>query len=294
MQCKMIKGVIHMDKIEIKDLECYCHHGVLKEENVLGQKFLVSAALYMDTRKAGNNDDLSLAVNYAEVAHFINDTMSGTEYKLIEAAAEKIAREVLLKFKYLQAVDICIKKPWAPILLPMDTIAVTIHREWTRIYAGIGSNIGNRRKHIDDAYAGIRNDRFCKCAYMSKIIETEPYGYTEQGKFLNGVVCFDTLYSPTELLDFFHHLEDEGDRKRETHWGPRTIDLDILFYGNEIIQTEGLIIPHKEIPLRRFVLEPLCDIAPFWIHPVFDKTVSQLYRELEEKEKQNKGKENLQ
>lgn len=274
---------MNMDKIEIKDLECYCHHGVLKEENVLGQKFLVSASLFMDTRKAGIADDFSLAVNYAEVAHFINDTMSGTEYKLIEAVAEKIAREVLLRFKCLQAVEITIKKPWAPILLPMDTVSVTIRREWTRIYAGVGSNIGNRRKYIDDAFAGIRNDKYCKSAFMSEIIDTEPYGYTSQDNFLNGVICFDTLYSPRELLDFFHRLEDEGERKREIHWGPRTIDLDILFYGNEVIQTEELIIPHKEIPLRRFVLEPLNEIAPFLVHPVLDKTVSQLYHELEEK-----------
>ena len=127
-----------MDKIEIRDLECYCHHGVLKEENVLGQKFLVSVSLYMDTRKAGKTDELSFSVNYADVTHFIDDTMKQTEFKLIEAVAEKIAREVLLKYKPLSAVEVNIKKPWAPILLPLDTVSVTIKRQWTKVYVGVG------------------------------------------------------------------------------------------------------------------------------------------------------------
>ncbi len=117
---------------------------------------------------------------------------------------------------------------------------------------------------------------------MSKIIETKPYGYEDQDKFLNGVVCFETLYSPSELLSFLQRLEKEGKRSRESgiHWGPRTIDLDILFYGDQVIQKRDLIIPHKEIHLRRFVLEPLYEIAPFKIHPVFGKTVSELFSDL--------------
>ncbi len=268
-----------MDCIEIRDLECFCHHGVMKEENVLGQKFLVSATMYVDTRKAGLNDELLFSVNYAEVAHFIDEWMRENKYQLIEAVAERIAGEMLLRYKLVQSVEVTIKKPWAPILLPLDTVSVTIHRGWKKVYVGVGSNIGNRRKYIDDAYAGIRNDRMCKGAYMSTIIETEPYGYTEQDKFLNGVICFETLYSPEELLTFLHELENMGQRTREIHWGPRTIDLDILFYGSEIVQTDQLIIPHKEITLRQFVLEPMNEIAPFLVHPVFDKTISELYSE---------------
>lgn len=280
-----------MDRIEIKDLECYCHHGVLKEETVLGQKFLVSVTLFVDTKRAGTEDDLLYSVNYAEAAHFIHDIMKDNEFQLIEAAAEKIASEILLKYKRVEEIEVCIKKPWAPILLPMDTVSVCIRRKWNLVYVGVGSNIGNRRKYIDDAFAGIRNDRYCKKAYMSSIIDTEPYGYTEQANFLNGVICFETLYTADELLDFLHRLEDEGERKREIHWGPRTIDLDILFFGNEIIQKEHLIIPHKELHLRRFVLEPLQEIAPYLMHPVFDKTVAQLFLEL--KEKEDKRKENV-
>lgn len=271
-----------MDKIEIKDLECFCHHGVLKEETALGQKFLVSVTLYMDTRRAGNSDDLTFSIDYAEVSHFVYNMMKDTEYKLVEAVAERIARELLVNYRKLDGVEVRIKKPWAPILLPMDTVALTIRRDWVQVYVGVGSNIGNRRKYIDDAFAGIRNDRYCRRAYMSSILDTKPYGYEEQENFLNGVICFDTLYSPDELLAFLHRLEKEGKRSRETeiHWGPRTIDLDILFYGDEVIQKRDLIIPHKEMQLRQFVLEPLNEIAPFKMHPVFRKTVSQMFSEL--------------
>lgn len=273
-----------MDRIEIRDLECYCHHGVLEEEKVLGQKFLVSVVLFVDTRKAGKHDDLTFSIDYAEVAHYINERMNHADYKLVEAVAEKIARELLLKYKMLYAIEVCIKKPWAPILLPLDTVAITIRREWTPVYVGVGSNIGNRRKYIDDAFAGIRNDRFCRKAYMSELFDTEPYGFKDQDNFLNGVICFDTLYSPEELLKFLQGLENKGQRNRETEkrWGPRTIDLDILFYGDDVIQKRDLVIPHREIHLRQFVLKPLNEVAPYKVHPVFHKTVSQLFLELQQ------------
>ena len=117
------------------------------------------------------------------------------------------------------------------------------------------------------------------------LYETEPYGYVEQERFINTVFTFETLYHPQELLDFLHGLEQEGNRVREIHWGPRTIDLDILFYGDAVIQEEHLIVPHREIPLREFVLEPLQEIAPFVRHPVNGKTVLQMYEELKKGEK---------
>ena len=80
-----------MDKIEIRDLECYCHHGVLEEEKRLGQKFLVSVVMYIDARKAGKTDDLTFSVDYAEVSHVVNNMMTNLQYKLIETIAEKIS-----------------------------------------------------------------------------------------------------------------------------------------------------------------------------------------------------------
>ena len=122
-----------MDQIQIKDLECYCHHGVLKEENVLGQKFLVSATMYCDTKKAGLTDELAYSVNYAEAAHLIYEHMQENQYQLLETIAEKLADLLLHAYPCLEQVDISVKKPWAPILLPLDTVSVTISRKWEKV-----------------------------------------------------------------------------------------------------------------------------------------------------------------
>ena len=135
-----------MDVIKIRDLEIYGHHGVMKEENVLGQKFLVSLALYTDTRAAGESDNLADSVNYAEVSYLVKEQMEKETYRLIEAAAEQLAKKILLKFPLVKKVEVEIKKPWAPILLPLDTVSVSITRGWETAYLSIGSNMGDRSR----------------------------------------------------------------------------------------------------------------------------------------------------
>ena len=115
---------------------------------------------------------------------------------------------------------------------------------------------------------------------MSKYLVTEPYGGVEQDEFLNGVLRLRTLLTPEELLDRLHELEAEANRERLIHWGPRTLDLDILFYDNEIIDTPDLHIPHIDMQNRDFVLKPMDEIAPHYRHPVLNKTIHQLLDEL--------------
>ena len=265
-----------MDCITIKDLEVYCHHGVLKEENVLGQKFLVTAELFTNIKKAAQTDDLVYSINYAEVSHFIEEYMKTHTFRLIETVAEQLAAEILLHFTLVKKIKIIVKKPWAPILLPLDTVSVTAERQWSQVYISAGSNMGDRKKHIETALDKLKSDEKIRDFIVSSLIETKPYGYTEQADFLNGAVSFQTLYSPEELLEVIHRIEKEGGRERVLHWGPRTIDLDILLYEDKVIQTEELIIPHREMHLRKFVLEPLAQIAPWVVHPVLNKTISEL------------------
>ena len=115
---------------------------------------------------------------------------------------------------------------------------------------------------------------------VSNYIETEPYGPVEQDNFLNGCLEIETLYSPKELLKKVNQIEAEAGRTRDIHWGPRTLDIDIIFYGDEIVDEPDLKIPHVEMHKRLFVLEPLKQIAPYWIHPIFNRTVSQILEEL--------------
>lgn len=274
-----------MDQIRIENLEVYCHHGVLKEEEVLGQKFLVSLILYTDTKKAGVSDDLSFSIDYAEVSHFVEQRMKEKNYKLIEAAAEHLAEDVLMAFPLVRRIRVELKKPWAPILLPLDTVCVSIERGWEQVYLSVGSNMGDRRAQIEQALDCLREDKKIREVVVSELIETEPYGYTEQDDFLNGAVGLQTIYSPEELLEKIGEIEKAGKRERTIHWGPRTIDLDIILYGREIIQTEKLTIPHRETHLREFVLQPLMQIAPWAVHPVLNRTVSEMASCLASKKK---------
>ena len=143
------------------------------------------------------------------------------------------------------------------------------------VFLGLGSNIGNRQGNIDEAL------RLCglKILHRSSLYETEPVGYLNQPWFLNCVVEVETNLQPHELLRLCQSVEKVLLREREIPKGPRTIDLDILFYGNVIHQDPDLKIPHPAIPERKFVLEPLNEIAPDFIHPVLQKTVSQLLAE---------------
>lgn len=270
-----------MDSIRIKDLEVYCHHGVLKEENVLGQKFLVSLVLYTDTKAAGEADDLELSIDYAKVSHLVKEQMEQQNFKLIEAVAEHLAKEILLTFSPVQKVQVEIKKPWAPILLPLDTVSVTIERKWTRVYLSIGSNMGDKEQHLQQALKRLGQEPTICDVRASDFMETEPYGYTDQDVFLNAAVSFRTLETPEGLLRILQKIEKQGKRERTIHWGPRTIDLDIVLFGDETIQSDVLVIPHREMHKRDFVLRPLAQIAPWAVHPIYKKTVSELLEELE-------------
>lgn len=280
-----------MDSIQIRDLELYCHHGVFKEENVLGQKFLVTLILYMDTRPAGETDELKQSINYAEVAHFVKDQMEQKSFRLIEAAAEQLAQQILFHFPRIQRVSVEIKKPWAPILLPLDTVSVCIERGWTTVYLSLGSNMGDREQYIKNAVNALRDEPSIRHVRVSDLIETEPYGYTDQPPFLNAAVELQTLEDPERLLGICQKIEEEGKRERTIHWGPRTIDLDILLFGTEVVQTERLTIPHREMHKRRFVLEPLAQLAPWVQHPVLGERIVELLENVEKKEEslQNGG-----
>ena len=269
-----------MDKITIKDLEIYANHGVFPEENVLGQKFLVSAVLHTSTRKAGLTDDLTASIHYGEVSHLIKKIVSENTWKLLEKIAEETASAILLTYPLVSQVDITIKKPWAPIGLPLDTVSVEISRGWHTAYIALGSNMGDKEAYLKDAVAALDARSDCQVTAVSDFLITEPYGGVEQDDFLNGALALRTLLSPEDLLDLLHEIEYAAHRERLIHWGPRTLDLDILLYDDLVLDTPDLHIPHIELHKRDFVLIPLTEIAPWKRHPLMGKTIAKLLEEL--------------
>lgn len=270
-----------MDQIKIKDLEVFARHGVFPEENVLGQKFLISAILYTDTRKAGKADDLADSIDYGGVCRFINSYMKEHTFRLIEAAAEGLAEELLLHIPRLEQVCLEVKKPWAPVGLPLQTVSVEISRQWHTVYLALGSNLGDRKGYLDGAAESLNQPPYINVTKISSYYETPPYGMTEQDDFLNACLELRTLLSPLELLEVLHETEQDAGRERLVRWGPRTLDLDILFYDDAVIESDRLCIPHVDMQKRKFVLEPLHEIAPYKRHPVYGKTVQEMLEQLQ-------------
>lgn len=271
-----------MDEIRIENLEIYAGHGVYEEENAQGQPFFVNVVLYTDTRRAGREDELAFSTHYGEVSHLINRYLRENTFRLIEAAAENAAEQVLLHFPLIRGLDLEIRKPKAPIKLPFSSVSVKISRGWKTAYLGVGSNMGDRKNYIETAVRRMEENPRIRSLRSSQLIVTSPYGGVEQEDFLNGAIELETLYTPRELLCFLQSLEEEAQRVRTLHWGPRTLDLDILFFEDFVSDDPSLTVPHPDLHNRRFVLEPLSGLAPYLRHPVLGRSVRQLLEELDE------------
>lgn len=140
-----------------------------------------------------------------------------------------------------------------------------------RVYLSLGSNLGNRAAYLRGAVAALARLPETRVAAESAVYETPPWGKSDQPAFLNQAVALETALSPENLLAAIHHIEKDAGRQRHEHWGPRTLDIDILWYEGETRDTPALRLPHPYLTERRFVLQPLADIAPELV--VGEKTV---------------------
>ncbi len=269
-----------MDTINLKGLEFIAYHGVLKSEKELGQKFSIDCTLALDTSLC--EDQLDQTVNYGEVALEIVKYCTATRFDLIETLANELARHLLVKYSMIQFVALTVHKPNAPIATPFQDVNVMVTRRRTVSYLGIGSNLGDRESYLNMISEAIEQDPCVTQLSKSSYIETKPYGVTDQPDFLNGVIKISTVYTPFELLRFCKTIEHKAGRVKTRHWGERTLDIDILFYGDTVLFTEDLKIPHPQLVLREFVLTPLAQIEPYFIHPVLRKSVQEMLDQLKE------------
>lgn len=271
-----------MDVIKIKDLKVFAHHGVFEEEKKNGQDFYVNVKLITDLKKAGMSDDLYDSTHYGEVCQQIEKSLTAEKYDLIERAAEKTIEDILIFFPLIREVTLELRKPHAPIPMEFKSVSVEITRGWHKAHIAFGSNLGEKEKYIRDAIKEITDSRFFRNTEVSDFFYSSPYGGVEQDVFVNGVLETETMLEPYELLEYLHELEAKASRVRIQHWGPRTLDLDIIFYDDLILDEKELQIPHKDMKNRDFVLVPLAQLAGYKKHPVLKITVEEMVNNLKE------------
>ncbi len=147
----------------------------------------------------------------------------------------------------------------------------------SRVFIGVGSNEGDRLAILSSAIKQLGGLLGIRVTQMATILESKAVGGPPQGPYLNTVVEIDTTLAPRDLLAALKRLEQACGRvPSATRWGPRRLDLDIVLYGDEVVREEGLVIPHERMHERRFVLEPLAQLAPELIHPVLKQTIAEL------------------
>lgn len=254
-------GPERLDRIEVRGIRAWGHHGVLSEETRLGQQFLADITLHLSTAPAGLGDALSRTVNYAEVAHAVQEELVGGPYALVETLAERIARRLLTDTgrPLVRRVGVRIHKPAAPVGLPVDDVSVSIERDAEPVAAvlALGTNLGDRAEHLRSALALLEAVDGLEVEWTGPVLETAPVGGPDgQGAFLNSVIGVRTDLGPFSLLAAAQRVERAARRERLVHWGPRTLDVDVIAYGDWTSADEMLTVPHPRAHERAFVLAP--------------------------------------
>lgn len=261
-----------MDKILIRGLEVSACHGVKDFEKVRPQPFIFDADIYFDFFAAASSDDIEDTINYSAASKIIVAVARDNCFNLIEKLAYECAYAVMEGVPASRIV-LTVYKPQAPMKQKFDSVAVTVDVSREVAYLSLGSSMGNKRQYLDTAIEKLNACRQITVKKVSDYIQTEPYGGVAENQFLNCAVEIETLLSPRQLLNEIHRIEGECGRVRNVRWADRTLDVDIIFFGKQIVVEDDLIIPHSEYFKRDFVLTPLKQIAPNFICPKLLKPI---------------------
>lgn len=267
------------DFIKIESLEIYGYHGTFVEEKRIGQKYILDLTMKVNNSFYEICEDLNKTVDYSELIKFIREYFVSNKRDLLETISNELVFEIFKRYENLEEVNLEILKPGIHVSVGFEGMKVCVNRKKHKVYISLGSNLGNREENLENAYK-LLEDNGIKIMKKSKIIETEPYGDVPQENFLNSVIEVNTLLRPRELMNLLLNIEKQLKRERKIRWGPRTIDLDILLYDNEIIIEDNVIIPHYDMHNREFVLSPLCEINKFSYNPRLGKFSFEMLREL--------------
>ena len=191
-----------------------------------------------------------------------------------------LARRIMLAYPAFTRAEVTVDKPDAPMKGVFRSVAVRAVVKRTTAYIGMGSSMGDRDVYMDRAIEILRAHPLVISVRESRRIPTAPYGGAAENEFLNSAVEVVTLLDADRLFALMRRAEEECGRVRDVHWGDRTLDLDLLLFGDEVRGEGELILPHPEMTKRDFVLVPLAEIAPHAVHPLARKRVSELLADL--------------
>ncbi len=256
--------------------------------DVSDYKFAVDAILYTDTRAAGLSDEMQKSVDYAAVCRLIEEYMRKHAFRLMESYAERLAEEILMEIPQADRVDLEIRKPGMFDDVDAESVSVEISRAWHTADLSLGSNVGDRHACIMNAVRSMEGNPHNRRVRRSGVIEARAYPSSDQPMYLNSAVEMQTLYTPRELLGYLLGLERDADQDKRENSGLCPLDIDIIFYDDCVIGESDIVIPHPDMQNRMFVLGPLSELCPGKLHPVFNKSVMRMRRELEHRQEKEK------
>ncbi len=271
-----------MNKINIRGLQIYACHGVLPQEKIKRQPFIFDVEMEYDFQKAADSDDLSYTLDYGAVMCDIDKLCRENTFDLIETLCAKCAKFIMINYP-AKSVEVKVSKPQAPVDLQFENVSVTVKLERREVLLSLGSNLGNRQTILDNAIDRLSSHPCINVEKISSPMENPPYGGVAKYPFINMAVKIATFLSPSALLQTIHEIESDAKRTRNVRWGDRTLDIDVIFYGDSIISNDELTVPHSDYHNRDFVLKPLCEIAPNFVCPLRKKRLSELLEDLKSK-----------
>ena len=268
------------DRIDIEGIVVTTVVGALPHEREIAQPVQIDVSVIADLSDAGASDELTETVHYGLVVERVTAAVREAKDVLLERLAHRVA-EVVLGFDRVDAVDVSVVKLRPPIPEVVSSTAVRIRRRRSdlavlggatdrhRALVALGSNLGDRA-----GYLGFAVDLLGDVTAMSQVYETAPVGGPDdQGPFLNMVVEVETSLDPFAFLRRCQRVEAAAMRQRVVRWGPRTLDVDIILFGDMVIESDQLTVPHPRFAERRFVLAPLAEIAPERCPTGWDETL---------------------
>lgn len=258
------------DVIWLRGISAHAHHGVFSHEQRDGQRFVLDVGYELDTRPAGRSDDVGTTISYADVAAAVHRVLTGGPVRLLETLAERVAATVL-GFGGVTAATVVLHKPEAPLAVPFTDVSLTIRRtpltmvprEPVRCVLGLGGNLGDVRGTLRAAIGELARE--LGELRVGPLVRTAAMvlpGSEPQADYWNTVVVAGTRWSASEVLALCRRVEAAHGRTRDTRWGARTLDVDVVAYGTVRSEDPQLLLPHPGAAFRSFVLVPWAALEP--------------------------------